>query len=68
MSDETKPIPAIRATCQVSVVALIHAAALFFFSISQTTPVGRCEFLSDSDGDKRSELVMTMPWVGVCLL
>lgn len=52
----------------VSPLLLSSTRLLCFFQISQSTTVGRCEFLSDSDGDKRSELVMTMPWVGVCLL
>ncbi len=38
------------------------------FLISQTGTFCRCEFLSDSGGDKHSELVIAVPWVGVCLL
>lgn len=39
-----------------------------FFLFPQTGTFCRCEFLSDSSGDKLYEFVIAVPWVGVCLL
>lgn len=70
MFDKTKVITAIQTPCCDAIVALIREATLFriFLFISQTGTFCRCEFLSDSGGDKRSEVVIAVPWVGVCLL
>lgn len=67
MFDETKVITAIRAP-----VLWLHCCSdprrCSVFLIPQTGTFCRCEFLSDSGGDKHSELVIAVPWVGVCLL